>query len=1087
MGKIKFEDIFINDYLTVITSYCNRIQYILDEYDVAIFMARKAICLYSAMMNNGELRNTSCHVISSRVIDYDSLERFQNQKIAVIDDVVVKGESINQVALKLSEAGVNADYYVAVCEVSFAEQFVKNGVFLNESFTYYTKQEVYQLAGLITQYIEASMCSFNIDSPIYDMTDNADELRDLLCENGSAILTSNIQRKYGIQSKVLYFGLRVNEECKNDISFIEKGVLKIRFYFNENYVLAVPFILLPACNKQILDRLYSYIKCDIVDELVNCDNIRLHDENKFKIISYIFSEKMMRAFLNKYHFNVRKKVENDLFQFDIITDTVINSVEMTSLDSILEGLYIKRIQFDKFYFSAYVRKFYQYILSVLPEKQLYENALGDKIGSGNTEELRLERIAFSFDDLYKSISQDKEEQMEKIYISSLIDVYIDRGMIVPSIVHYDDNLITLRAYKMGEYSKLTRDQVNAFAKMLFVYQSMLDRDLDRTEFEKLCVLFFQAQITKNFFKENTRYEEGMYSIGYSLYGPRVSTGELRYEVDSDSAIITDFSINKLVDSKKKKYYITRDITIEDKNLRNECHLFAIDFAKLANVFKENPYNIRKNPWNKYVHTYNQFLVLLAIGESPKNQILSLCAELNLMIKLNADMFFKEEDTIPIPQYRMLLSGIESGLWKYRCFKNNAYEQTEQQICEYGGIEVLRGIISVRRHYDKNKKLLEILDKCGEILFTMAFVVNETLLAVERIEMYNLKKVNYKIGTEKLRTIFSVADYYDDIYINKRCYVETCIAEWKNTNRLQTNIKKWMFVLQQEAQIMLDWCDLYLEKDVPNYRFVKKFLILYSPSGRLQNKYRNHNSIDFVNISKAGVILVLPLDNNGSEIDEIIDEVAITTQEISDVVMLYFDMINDWESFVQIEQCAKGRYLEKIINKIIGRIDDDPVTMEKRFFHITPKEVHTFKNFKETKVNRYDEDTLLQYHIVKYTLRRKKEMTEKNTIQINGSVIGSSIVGGNSSITYIEKEGINVDEILRLLDNIRTVGDILPDSKKQEMEDYVETIQDMVQQEKPKRGLIKTAYEGLLKLCTETKFIDAVIKLSPVIEKVIENV
>lgn len=65
MARVKFTDIFTGDYLAVMTGYRERIQYILESYEVAVFMACKAVCFYTAMKNNGEITDTDCHVMSS--------------------------------------------------------------------------------------------------------------------------------------------------------------------------------------------------------------------------------------------------------------------------------------------------------------------------------------------------------------------------------------------------------------------------------------------------------------------------------------------------------------------------------------------------------------------------------------------------------------------------------------------------------------------------------------------------------------------------------------------------------------------------------------------------------------------------------------------------------------------------------------------------------------------------------------------------------------------------------------------------------------------------------------------------------------
>ena len=93
----------------------------------------------------------------------------------------------------------------------------------------------------------------------------------------------------------------------------------------------------------------------------------------------------------------------------------------------------------------------------------------------------------------------------ELLASSVVDVFIDHGMMVPAIVHTDLGIV--RAYKMGEYSKLTRSQIESFAAMLYQYQDMIDSELGKTELEKLCVLFFNAAINRGIFPQQAHYED----------------------------------------------------------------------------------------------------------------------------------------------------------------------------------------------------------------------------------------------------------------------------------------------------------------------------------------------------------------------------------------------------------------------------------------------------------------------------------------------------------------------------------------------------------------------------------------------------
>ncbi|MCL1934104.1 MAG: hypothetical protein FWF53_09885 [Candidatus Azobacteroides sp.] len=81
-------ELFPAEYRDTITRYKNNLSDIFDKYDVAIFMARKAICFYKALVLEKYLQKpTHCKVVSSRVLDYNVFDDFKGKKIIVIDDL----------------------------------------------------------------------------------------------------------------------------------------------------------------------------------------------------------------------------------------------------------------------------------------------------------------------------------------------------------------------------------------------------------------------------------------------------------------------------------------------------------------------------------------------------------------------------------------------------------------------------------------------------------------------------------------------------------------------------------------------------------------------------------------------------------------------------------------------------------------------------------------------------------------------------------------------------------------------------------------------------------------------------------------
>ena len=111
---VPISDLFPDKYYQITQNYIGKLEMLQERYDVIIFMARKAICFYKALVINGEISvKSNCKVYSSRILDYNVLDKFVDKKIALVDDVVIKGLSLEYATKILKGAGLSFDIYVA--------------------------------------------------------------------------------------------------------------------------------------------------------------------------------------------------------------------------------------------------------------------------------------------------------------------------------------------------------------------------------------------------------------------------------------------------------------------------------------------------------------------------------------------------------------------------------------------------------------------------------------------------------------------------------------------------------------------------------------------------------------------------------------------------------------------------------------------------------------------------------------------------------------------------------------------------------------------------------------------------------------
>ena len=1055
MSKIKLPDIFTGELYGIIYAYKKRIQRILDEYDIAIFMARKAICFYDALRYNEEITETDCKVISSRVVDYNTLEELRNKKIAVIDDVVVRGKSISRVATILSQEGIEADYYVVACEESFSNSFNKDIKLLEETYNIFSRYNIYQLSGIITKYIESSMRTFNVDSPIFDLSENYNSIQRILRDSGALNLTSGLQSKYKIDNRTLYFDIDINSlDKKSEISqIIENSIIKIRFYCDDTRVFAIPFVLLPQCDTKLINSFYELFKNDKTDNLIECKDARIIEENKLKIVSYLLSDTLFHSFAKSMGLTFKKDIQNEMFQFNKDLDELLPYPSRNSLLNLFEGIKIKGVNLSKFELIDFVKMGYQFISTIDPDTLKYENYKGEKYGSEDDDKNKLTQIAFSFSDMLIWITNNiGENENNEIYVSSVIDIFIDMGFIVPAILHIKESTI-LRAYKMGEYSKLTREQINSFINMLFEYENKTQKGIERIEFEKLCVLFFKQEISLNHFRQVENYEEGCYGIAYTYYGPRVSTSNIPYVVPEDTPLITDLSgenrvakryrlNNKIYKDYRKGarrvYTVPYPKDVNDDVLENASTSFAAGFAEIKRIFEEHPYERGNSYWGSCIHTFPQYLTILAIGNNPKNQILSLCAEIFWVKELN-EILTLNPSNLSVEKYQKCLKGINSGLWKYRCFKKKALKKASFNLQSLN-VFIAAYIMPMNTIYDCSKYIYDFLDECGTFLYKSAYIINEVLYKKNYLDDYRFDdELTYEKGGvwgKDPKTIFNISNYYFEDFKDLRKNIKNNIEEAYNSDSFYETTQKYNNELIKEATNILNKCDLYLENENARICEIQQFLVVYSKNSYLPNDYKGIKPCglkDFSN-SKNIQVFSIPYKNEAAHI---ISNVLTQTQDVNDCKYIMIDLSeSDNIGYFQVSENAKGGEAKNIIDRIINVISRTSLeTCRCLYFYQNYKpQYKSFRNIKIKLLETFQDQLCDSFKLYKYLIE-----SEDNNMNIKISAeSGASVVVGdsnevkidNSKNTTINAEGL-MDE-LKLAINEISKSNELTDSEKESL-------------------------------------------------------
>lgn len=503
---------------------------------------------------------------------------------------------------------------------------------------------------------------------------------------------------------------------------------------------------------------------------------------------------------------------------------------------------------------------------------------------------------------------------------------------------------------MGEYSKLTQMQIQSFIHMLYSYQEGIANDsLGRIEFEKLCVLYFTAALKQHLFSEQMTYEDHCYSVCYSLYGPRMSSGSKAYSISSDSALITDFTERRKYVSMQTegKYQVTRDINIDNKKLSIFAEIHAEKYSKLKAVFddvaeqenelkKQDQY--KQTLWNQYVHTYSQFLTLLAIGEVKKNQFLSLCAELQLVTNMD-ETFFDFNDSEKF-WFSQIISGINSGIWKYFCYKEDALLKTINQI-EVKDEEVYRALMIDLDEEDKydNQGLLDMINRAGNILYRVAFFIQNLAVKFNKIDYFHhasLLESDYTNDRKEFNidNVFSKNAYFGE-FSDIRDKIDKRFENMGQVN--MQNLKQEFEYLKSECQQILDYCNLYLETNNQEYNTVGRIIFVYSAENNLPLRFDNICDVRFKDVTKDNTLkaFVLPNTEIGSKI---LGEIIKATIQLPNIVYIVFDITKESDQAIHIENTLVGSTIKKMIENEISIIKEAPNNTVPQMVFIRSREI-----------------------------------------------------------------------------------------------------------------------------------------------------
>lgn len=1007
MMQVKLSDIFSVEYLDIITKYKDRIQEMFKTYDVIIFMARKAICFYKALVINNEVcPDDKCTILSSRVLSYNVVKKFKGKKIAIVDDVVVRGKSLSYSKKIFEKNNINVDIHFIACEKGFIDSvdFIDS---IKSQYKYLSDTNIYQLSNYITEYIEASMVPYNIDQPIYTIKYDSTWLN----KNNVSNITDGLQKKYEIQNLTIHFNSQISKEFLGSNIEFENAFFKIRFlhHLNSPEMIAIPFVLLPEISYEVLDKMFNKFGGNDLQEYISQKNKQKEHENKLKVLQYLLSNALFIKFSNSIGAeSVFKDLENEYMQFaiEISNDNLLND----HIHSISELSYVNQIaSIDSYFnFDLLLSDTYDYIFSPMQESY-YDD-------QGCIQEQKI----ITFNGLTTYINENRRN-FDKYSISCIFDILIDKGILVPSIVHGKNDSI-VRGYKCGEIFNLTKNGISLFAYMLDRYAELKEgKPIDKVELEKLCVLFFKNAAYRNrLFSASKTFDDDCFSICYSKFGPRVSNCNKKYKVGSRSALATIMEENGMVSLNKEKYKIAMANKPKDEKWILIAENFALSYNHLYKCFLDQ--DVR----NRLVHTYNDFLTLLAIGSNKKNQMLSLIAELYLMTRIDTtatlNEILREMDHYSeidyqsriLPKYQGIMDGIGSGIWKFSCFCQDdlmdslfSAARKKQSDVRFIKEDYLVGI----DENDENPIYNDLIDECGNLLYEIVYLFN---YAQKRYSGNDINK------------IFKKSAFYNKRYdmmrhgIMKKCETST-----------EEELVSDFCTLKKRALALVNKCDLCIEDAALNkIRIYDDIFVLFHPNKILSKVGLEINLCCNNESDVIGKCIFIKCDKNDKfekQLNEIVERYNVQQEKI---LFLFFDIDNLYEGVFESYHSATGDYFKTLVKTVVNQNRYEPDNPKNKVIICTRKNTYKENIYCDNFMLKYsccdeafDGYKCLQYILLDKEVCNMKKDNSENIVIEGGVIIKDSVIGAigaentvNQSISsqkstdcfYRDVENMNLD-------------------------------------------------------------------------------
>lgn len=293
-----------------IIEYCKKISE--KNYDVYLLMARKAACFMSVLESLGFVSLNGV-VVSDRVQDYNP-DWLKGKRIAIIDDTIISGTTINKLIVRLESLGVAEISVHTFCVDSYwyRDDMLKRGKheYLVQPYMKLEHSSCIRFCRQIVNALSVIPRPYNIDFPTYEIRKLTRlNYHNLLSDSNWKIVntTTLLQSQNEVDSVSLNFSREMLDQffASVGVDFRNAMFVKVRLFSkklidNKNpksyryLVRVVPYAIFNKMGVSMADKIISAI-CrseGIAKSLLDMEFVT--DCSKMVFIQYYFSERLMK-------------------------------------------------------------------------------------------------------------------------------------------------------------------------------------------------------------------------------------------------------------------------------------------------------------------------------------------------------------------------------------------------------------------------------------------------------------------------------------------------------------------------------------------------------------------------------------------------------------------------------------------------------------------------------------------------------------------------------------------------------------------------------------------------------------------------